>query len=99
MRAPALCATSATMPRAAAFSISTRRAATAPIRLDFFGDTLESIRAFDPETQRSTTQQRSLDLVPMSEARLTTELDPPLPSDLRCSNSALPRRATIFTPR
>jgi transcription-repair coupling factor (superfamily II helicase) len=28
--------------------------APAPIRLDFFGDTLESIRAFDPETQRST---------------------------------------------
>ena len=47
--------------------------ATAPFRLDFFGDTLESIRAFDPETQRSTTQLRSLDLVPMSEARLTTE--------------------------
>jgi transcription-repair coupling factor (superfamily II helicase) len=47
--------------------------ATAPVRLDFFGDTLESIRAFDPETQRSTTQLRSLDLVPMSEARLTTE--------------------------
>ena len=44
-----------------------------PIRLDFFGDTLESIRAFDPETQRSTTQLRSLDLVPMSEARLTTD--------------------------
>ena len=48
--------------------------AAAPMRLDFFGDTLESIRAFDPETQRSTTQLRSLDLVPMSEARLTTEL-------------------------
>ena len=47
--------------------------AAAPVRLDFFGDTLESIRAFDPETQRSTTQLRSLDLVPMSEARLTTE--------------------------
>ena len=46
--------------------------AAAPIRLDFFGDTLESIRAFDPETQRSTGQLRSLDLVPMSEARLTT---------------------------
>ena len=28
--------------------------AAAPVRLDFFGDTLESIRAFDPETQRST---------------------------------------------
>ncbi len=47
--------------------------AAAPVRLDFFGDTLELIRAFDPETQRSTTQLRSLDLVPMSEARLTTE--------------------------
>ena len=47
--------------------------AAAPIRLDFFGDALESIRAFDPETQRSVGQLRSLDLVPMSEARLTTE--------------------------
>jgi transcription-repair coupling factor (superfamily II helicase) len=24
------------------------------VRLDFFGDTLESVRAFDPETQRTT---------------------------------------------
>ena len=45
----------------------------APIRLDFFGDTLESIRAFDPETQRTTGQLRSLDLVPMAEFQLTTE--------------------------
>ena len=44
-----------------------------PIRLDFFGDTLESIRAFDPETQRTTGQLRSLDLMPMSEVQLTTE--------------------------
>ncbi len=44
-----------------------------PVRLDFFGDTLESIRAFDPETQRTTGQLRGLDLVPMSEVRLTTE--------------------------
>ena len=50
--------------------------AEAPIRLDFFGDTLESIRAFDPETQRSVGQLRSLDLVPMSEARLTSETIP-----------------------
>ncbi|MGV2978907.1 transcription-repair coupling factor [Camelimonas sp. ID_303_24] len=45
----------------------------APIRLDFFGDTLESIRPFDPETQRSTGQLRALDLVPMSEVQITTE--------------------------
>ena len=44
-----------------------------PVRLDFFGDTLESIRAFDPETQRSSAQLRALDLVPMSEFQLTTE--------------------------
>ncbi len=47
--------------------------APAPVRLDFFGDTLESIRSFDPETQRSVGQLRALDLVPMSEAQLTTE--------------------------
>jgi transcription-repair coupling factor (superfamily II helicase) len=47
--------------------------APAPIRLDFFGDALESIRSFDPETQRSVGQLRSLDLVPMSEAQLTGE--------------------------
>ena len=45
----------------------------APLRLDFFGDALESIRAFDPETQLSTGQLRSLDLTPMSEAQLTTD--------------------------
>ena len=44
-----------------------------PVRLDFFGDTLESIRSFDPETQRSSAQLRMLDLVPMSEIQLTTE--------------------------
>jgi transcription-repair coupling factor (superfamily II helicase) len=44
----------------------------APVRLDFFGDTLESIRPFDPETQRSTGQLRALDLVPMSEVQLTS---------------------------
>jgi transcription-repair coupling factor (superfamily II helicase) len=44
-----------------------------PVRLDFFGDTLESIRAFDPETQRSVGTLRALDLVPMSEVQLTTE--------------------------
>jgi len=43
-----------------------------PVRLDFFGDTLESIRAFDPESQRTTGQLRALDLVPVSEVQLKT---------------------------
>ncbi|KPF59042.1 transcription-repair coupling factor [Rhizobium sp. AAP116] len=44
-----------------------------PVRLDFFGDTLESIRSFDPASQRTIAQVRSLDLNPMSEVTLTPE--------------------------
>ncbi|MCP5001400.1 MAG: transcription-repair coupling factor, partial [Hyphomicrobiales bacterium] len=48
-------------------------AAAAPLRLDFFGDTLESVRTFDPESQRTLAQATSLDLVPMSEVVLSQE--------------------------
>ena len=44
-----------------------------PLRLDFFGDTLESIRAFDPATQRTTSQRNELVLKPASEVALTPE--------------------------
>ncbi|MBD8555736.1 transcription-repair coupling factor [Rhizobium sp. CFBP 8762] len=44
-----------------------------PVRLDFFGDTLETIRSFDAASQRTTGQARSLDLNPMSEVSLTPE--------------------------
>jgi len=44
-----------------------------PVRLDLFGDTLESIRAFDPETQRSTRQLASIELLPVSEALLDAD--------------------------
>src|SRR5882757_2610704 len=44
-----------------------------PVRLDLFGDTLESIRAFDPETQRSTRQLKDVSLLPVSEALLDKE--------------------------
>jgi transcription-repair coupling factor (superfamily II helicase) len=44
-----------------------------PVRLDFFGDTLESIRSFDPETQRTVMDMRALDLVPVAEFQLTTD--------------------------
>jgi transcription-repair coupling factor (superfamily II helicase) len=44
-----------------------------PVRLDFFGETLESIRSFDPETQRTHGQLRAIDLVPMSEVQFTQE--------------------------
>ncbi|MGH6963224.1 MAG: transcription-repair coupling factor [Phenylobacterium sp.] len=44
-----------------------------PVRLDLFGDTLESIRAFDPESQRSTKKLDEVNLLPVSEALLDKE--------------------------
>ena len=41
-----------------------------PVRLDFFGDTLESIRSFDPQSQRTTRQLQSVELNSMSEVSL-----------------------------
>ena len=38
-----------------------------PLRLDFFGDELESVREFDVETQRTTNSLKSLTLAPVSE--------------------------------
>jgi transcription-repair coupling factor (superfamily II helicase) len=39
----------------------------APVRIEFFGDTVDSIRAFDPETQLSTIQLPAVDIAPMRE--------------------------------
>src|ERR1700709_2436966 len=44
-----------------------------PVRVGFFGDSLESIRSFDAETQRTHFDMRALDLVPISEFQLVTE--------------------------
>jgi transcription-repair coupling factor (superfamily II helicase) len=44
-----------------------------PVRLDLFGSELESIRAFDPETQRSTKQLKQVSLLPVSEVLLDAE--------------------------
>ena len=39
----------------------------APVRIEFFGDTVDSIREFDPETQLSTTQLQQVEIAPMRE--------------------------------
>jgi transcription-repair coupling factor (superfamily II helicase) len=44
-----------------------------PVRLDFFGDTLESIRSFDPQTQRSSQTLQSIALAPVSEVLLSPQ--------------------------
>jgi transcription-repair coupling factor (superfamily II helicase) len=38
-----------------------------PVRIEFFGDEIDSIRAFDPETQLSTNQLSEIEIVPMRE--------------------------------
>lgn len=48
--------------------------ADAPIRMDFFGDTLETVRSFDPATQRSIETKNLFSLEPMSEVTLTPEM-------------------------
>ena len=37
-----------------------------PVRLEFFGDTIETLRAFDPETQRSREHLKRIDVLPLS---------------------------------
>lgn len=44
-----------------------------PLRLDFFGDEIETLRSFDPHTQRSTGDVPSFTLLPASEALLDEE--------------------------
>ena len=39
----------------------------APVRLEFLGDTLESLRVFDPETQRTVRPMEALTLLPLSD--------------------------------
>jgi transcription-repair coupling factor (superfamily II helicase) len=47
----------------------------APVRLEFFGDTIDSIRTFDPETQRSLDKLDSLSVGPASELLAPRRLD------------------------
>ncbi len=47
--------------------------ASDPVRLDFFGNTLESIRSFDAASQRTTTQRKRFVLRPMSEVPLDAD--------------------------
>jgi transcription-repair coupling factor (superfamily II helicase) len=42
-----------------------------PVRIEFFGDTVDSIREFDPESQLSTTQLAEIEVAPMRELVVT----------------------------
>jgi transcription-repair coupling factor (superfamily II helicase) len=45
----------------------------APVRIEFFGDTVDSIREFDAETQLSTGQLKEVEIAPMRELAATAD--------------------------
>src|SRR5438552_2863608 len=45
-----------------------------PVRIEFFGDEVESIRKFDPATQRSSTPADEIALLPLSETPVTEQV-------------------------
>jgi len=45
-----------------------------PVRIDFFGDEIESMRKFDPDTQRSSTPVDEAILLPLTETPITEKL-------------------------
>ncbi|MCF6284560.1 MAG: hypothetical protein L3K26_05165, partial [Candidatus Hydrogenedentes bacterium] len=46
-----------------------------PYRVEFFGDEIDTIRCFEPETQRSVSQEDSLQILPRSEKALLASKD------------------------
>ena len=45
-----------------------------PVRIDFFGDEIESMRKFDPETQRSSSPTDEITLLPLTETPVKDDL-------------------------
>ncbi|MCC7155222.1 MAG: transcription-repair coupling factor, partial [Bryobacterales bacterium] len=45
-----------------------------PVRIEFFGDTVESLRRFDPETQRSILKIEEFTALPLEEAQRTPDM-------------------------
>ena len=44
-----------------------------PVRIEFFGDTVDSLREFDPETQLSVAQLKEVEIVPLREITATAD--------------------------
>ena len=66
-----------------------------PIRIEFVGDTVESIRRFDPGTQRSVETLDRFGIVPVRESRLSPGLTGRTPCDI-CFSSCVTRDAQVW---
>src|SRR5579863_4998375 len=60
-----------------------------PVRIEFFGDEIETIRKFDPETQRSQSGLDETQLLPLTETPVTERL-------LAAVNGRLSRQRVLF---
>ena len=69
------------------FPLDALRLYDGPVRLDFFGDTVESLRAFDPLSQRSTMEIDEAVLLPVSDILLSSA-DTTAPARLKRSFQA-----------
>ena len=59
-----------------------------PVRVDFFGDEIESMRRFDPDTQRSSSELDEVLLLPLTETPVTEKLLTAINARLTRSGSA-----------
>jgi transcription-repair coupling factor (superfamily II helicase) len=59
-----------------------------PVRIDFFGDTIESIREFDPESQVSQQEVDSIQIVPRREIVLSAEESRVIRKELAAAKSS-----------
>ncbi len=66
--------------------------ASLPVRIEFFGDEIESLRAFDPTDQRSTDPLAQIELLPASEFLLPHDGAEGLAGRLATTPSRLPER-------
>ncbi len=70
--------------------------ATAPIRIELFGDQIETIRYFDPETQLSTEKINSFEVLPGSEISMMDDAVRSLRQGIREHIDADPRQNTVY---
>ena len=68
-----------------------------PVRLDFFGDTLETLRSFDASTQMTTKQLTGLVLSPMSEVTLDEAAIARFRQQYRANFGAATREDALYT--
>ncbi|WP_019037397.1 transcription-repair coupling factor [Psychroflexus tropicus] len=68
-----------------------------PYRIEFFGDEVDSIRAFDVETQLSTTQKKRIDIMPNVEKKQLDEVRQSFLDYIRDSTTVFIKNVDVLT--